>query len=249
MNKLDFLERWTADGAGKSIFWRFGVLLLVVSCAAYGGPTGLQPLQSVQQAVADYLKAQNANAVSPPTVTVGALDTRLRLDACAAPLEPFTPPGQGVVGTVTVGVRCPTPTPWTVYVQASVALIQPVVVVRHPLPGKAVLGPDDVEVVERDVARLTLGYISSEKEAIGMVLRRSVTAGTVLNPGLIRSPAAIRRGERVTILGQIGGVEVRMAGVALVDGAKGEVIRVRNLSSGREVEGVVVAPGIVQVRL
>ena len=39
----------------------------------------------------------------------------------------------------------------------------------------------------------------------------------------------------------------RMAGEALQDGAKGEMIRVRNLSSRQELQGEVVAPGLVRV--
>jgi flagella basal body P-ring formation protein FlgA len=209
----------------------------------------LQSLVSIQQAAIIYLEGQHANSSRPPQVTAGHLDPRLRLTACDTGLEAFTPPGQRSVGTTTVGVRCTAPVAWTVYVQATVALIHPVLVVRRPLPRGTVLSAADVDVVEQDVARLTMGYLVDIKDVDGMALRRSVAAGAVLHPGLLQHPTAIRRGERVTILGQVGGIEVRMEGQALMDGAKGEVIRVRNLSSGRDIDGVVVGPGVIQVRL
>jgi flagella basal body P-ring formation protein FlgA len=40
-----------------------------------------------------------------------------------------------------------------------------------------------------------------------------------------------------------------MEGEALEDGGRGEPIRTRNLQSKREVQGTVVAPGTVEVRL
>jgi flagella basal body P-ring formation protein FlgA len=76
-----------------------------------------------------------------------------------------------------------------------------------------------------------------------------VKAGMVLTPALLKPQLLIKRGEKVTILADTGAVQVRMEGKALMDGARGQVIRVRNLSSKREVEAAVVAPGIVQVRL
>lgn len=241
-------------GAGKSapifrhlllVWWGVAGLMLAVAVRA----ETLQPLPSIQQAAIQYLEGLHAGGSRPPQVSAGPLDPRLRLNACDEGLEAFAPPGQRSVGTTTVGVRCTTPVPWTVYVQATVAIIHPVLVVRRPLPRGTVLNAADVDRVERDVARLAMGYMVDIKEIDGMVLRRSVPAGAVLHPGLVQPPISIRRGERVTILGQVGGIEVRMEGQALMDGARGKVIRVRNLSSGRDIEGVVVGPGIIQVRL
>ncbi len=239
-------------GEAASIYRR---ILAMVLCAAAGTyapfatAEGLQPLESVEQAAVVFLEQQHAGATPPPSVSVGRVDPRLRLDMCGTALEAFTPPGQKVVGTTTVGVRCAAPSPWTVYVQAKVALMQPVLVLRRPLPRGTVLAAADVDAIEKDTTRLTMGYLTDLKDIEGMVLRRSSSAGAVLHPGLIQHPTSIRRGERVTILGQIGGIEVRMEGQALGDGAKGDVIQVRNLSSGRAIEGVVVGPGVVQVRL
>lgn len=240
-------------GAGKPApIFRHLLLLWVVCglCVVTGvRAEEVQSLASISQAAVAYLEGMHANSVKPPLITAGHLDPRLRLAACGEGLEAFTPPGQRNVGFTTVGVRCSTPVAWTVYVQATVELMQPVLVLRHALPRGTVLSATDVEVVEQDVARLTFGYVVELKDVIGMTLRRSVTAGAVLHTGLIQQPTSIRRNERVTILGLIGGIEVRMEGQALMDGAKGDVIRVRNLSSGRDIEGVVVAPGVVQVRL
>lgn len=242
----------------RRIAWQvpiFRRVMLLLGIGLVLGWTGgaqaekLQSLPAIQQAAIGYLEGQHTNTLRQPQVTAAALDPRLRLAACEAPLEAFTPPGQRTMGATTVGVRCGAPVSWTVYVQATVALIRPVLVARRPLPRGTVLTGADVQVVEQDVSRLTLGYLADLKDIDGMILRRSVTAGTVLHPALVQHPVSIRRGERVTILGQVAGIEVRMEGQAMADGAKGELIRVRNLSSGRDVEGVVVAPGLVQVRM
>lgn len=209
----------------------------------------LQSLAAIEQTVSQYLQEQQITGPYQIEITITSPDPRLRLAACADPLEAFTSPGQRTTGAAVVGVRCSAPVAWTIYVQANVALLKRVLTAGRPLPRGTVLSRADVELVEQDITRLNLGYLSDFKEIDGMVLKRSVASGMVLHAGLLQAPITIHRGEKVTILGQLDGIEVRMEGRAMTDGAKGELIRVRNLSSGRDVEGVVLAPGLVQVRL
>ncbi len=205
-----------------------------------------QSLDAIRQAAADYLAGQNY--AIKPTINVAAPDPRLRLPPCASPLEAFAPPGQRGVGTTSVGVRCAGPTPWTVYVQATVALLEQVLVTTHPITRGATLGTSDVQLDVQDVSRLSQGYLTDLKEVDGMIARRSIPAGTVLNLGLVQAPKVVRRGETVILLARASGMEIRMEGRAMSDGAIGDVIRVRNVSSGRVVEGTVVSPGVVEVR-
>lgn len=234
-----------------TVFWQFVFVayFLFLQSVARAVEMDIQELSLIAEEVAVYLAAQQSDASQQTDIRVNPLDPRLRLRACSAPLEVFTPQGQRTVGAAIVAVRCSAPVPWTVHVQATVALIKPVLVTARPLVKGAVIETGSVEYAEQDVSRLNSGYFSELSELDGMLVRRSVNAGVVLHPGLLQNAAAIRRGERVTILGQVAGVEVRMAGQALSDGSKGSLVRVRNLSSGRDIEGEVIGPGLVRVRL
>lgn len=233
----------------KSIFWRLALALCLLFFLGLTQAEELQSLSALEQAVSDYLEALQEEGVYRTQIRVTPLDSRLRLAACQMQPELFIPSGRRPVGNTVVGVRCAAPVPWTVYVQANVALMQRVLVAARPLPRGAILSESDVVLEEQDVSRQSLDVLQDIKHIKGLILKRSVASGMILHTGLLQAQASIRRGEKVTILGQLAGIDVRMEGVALVDGAKGEVIRVRNLSSGREVEAVVVAPGVVQVRL
>ena len=81
------------------------------------------------------------------------------------------------------------------------------------------------------------------------LLKLTLKPGAVLSPGQLRRPPAVKRGSQVTILGRAGGIEVRMSGKALSDGARGQRIKVRNSSSSRQIEGTVIARGTVEVTL
>ncbi len=49
------------------------------------------------------------------------------------------------------------------------------------------------------------------------------------------------------IVASQGSLQVRMKGKALDNGARGDRIRVRNLSSGRQISGEMIASGVIQV--
>lgn len=53
----------------------------------------------------------------------------------------------------------------------------------------------------------------------------------------------------VTIVANVGGIEVRMKGKALKSGALGDWVSVKNVSSKRQIEGRVTDAGVIQVTL
>lgn len=267
MINTDITLRQSWRGGQMSKYGRFSVVtaglrqsatlfmpvVMLVAGLGWGGAAsaqGIEPLDTIVAMTRNYLLQQNKHANGPsPQVTITPPDPRLRLANCGSGLEAFTPAGQNTVGDTVVGVRCKDAnTPWTVYVQASVALIEPVLVASRPMSRGTVLNGDDVTLMKQDTARMTQGYLTDIKQVDGMVLRYSVRAGTVLRPALLQPPIVIKRGERVIIEASGGGVRVRMEGQALMNGAVGDIIRVRNLSSRRVVEGTVVSPGVVQVQ-
>lgn len=223
--------------------------LLLGAGTGYGAPVpAFHPLEDIRLAVIGHLERQDLPGEHRIEITAGPLDPRLRLNVCGVPLQTFIPPGQKTVGATTVGVRCTQPSPWTLYVQAAVKLYREVAVAAVPLGRGAVVKAGDVSWRELDVSRISTGYFVSHGDVVGKVVKRSINGGMVLSPSMLEAALAVRRGERVTLQAVGNGFEVAMQGEALADGAEGERIRVRNLSSGREVEGVVVAAGVVQVR-
>ncbi len=222
--------------------------LALVLLAPAGWCGTLQSHDSIREAAAEYAR-QLAQAEYGDEVEVapGRLDRRLRLARCDQPLETFTPPGRRTLGNTTVGVRCNGSNPWTLYVPVTVKVYTGVVVAAVSLARGEIVGRGKVRLARYDLARLPQGYFHDLSQVEGMTARRNLSAGQPLVPSMLRARRVVERGQRVTMLAGIPGLEVRMSGEALSNGARGERIRVRNLSSRRVVEGVVVEPGVVRV--
>ncbi|MEM6300751.1 MAG: flagellar basal body P-ring formation chaperone FlgA [Pseudomonadota bacterium] len=180
-------------------------------------------------------------------VRVRPLDPRLRPAACGSELETTRPHSGRALGPVSYGVRCSGPTPWTLYIRAEVTAALRIPVLKASLPRGSILAEQDLEYVTRRVTTRTTDLIGTIEAAVGMELQRPLAAGLPLRHSQISPPELITRGQQVTLVAGGVGFEVRMQGKALASGAEGDRLRVTNLSSGRRLEGIVLADGTVRV--
>jgi flagella basal body P-ring formation protein FlgA len=173
------------------------------------------------------------------------LDPRLRLMPCSVPLRTTLADAIRPAPSVSVPVRCPQASDWTVRVQVQLQLFHPVLVTSRALLRGDGLRPADVHAEERDVARLGYGYVDSLDQVAGRTLARALPDGSVLTPAALGGRRMVRAGDHVQLVAQFGGIVVRADGVALGGGDNGARLRVRNESSGRVVDAMVRAPGVV----
>lgn len=180
-------------------------------------------------------------------VRVRPLDQRLRPAQCTQPLEISRTHAGRVLGPVSYGVRCSGATPWTLYLRAEVSASMEIPVLRSPLPRGAIISEKDLEVVLRRISTQAVDVIVDPSVALGMELKRPLAAGAPLRHGQVTLPQLIARGQTVTLVAGTAGLEVRMQGKAMGNGAEGDRLLVTNLSSGRRIEGVVLADGSVRI--
>lgn len=203
-------------------------------------------LTTVQDFIQTSLEGQNPLRTE---VEVQPPDSRLRLAACAQPLEAFLPNQSKLIGSTTIGVRCDSPKAWTLYVTAQIRVYDKIAVTAAPLKRGDALQGSDVQMVDYDVSQLDRGYYSSLDDLNGLILRRALSSGTPLTPSMLVAPKLVKRGETVTLVVDSASLQIRASGTALSDGHKGEQIRVRNERSKQIVEGIVTAAGTVEFPL
>ncbi|HET8701985.1 MAG TPA: flagellar basal body P-ring formation chaperone FlgA, partial [Nitrococcus sp.] len=210
---------------------------------------GYQSLAGIRAAVDRFVRERLHGPGVVDAVAIEHLDPRLRLTACDRSLQPFLPDGQPSAGLLTVGVRCPGPKPWRLYVPVRITRHVEVLVAARPIPRGIALTPNLIRRARRDPADLVQAWYTQPKQLLGLETRRAISAGEVFSPQLLASPRLIRRGQELILFAASGAMTVTMKGEALEDGAKGDMIRVRNLSSNRIVEGRVVGADRVRVSL
>ncbi len=228
-------------------------LLTFLALAALPAPVpaaqNYESHQAIRDAALAHARKLAAQFPGKIKVSTSPLDRRLRLPACDRPLQAYNSPNGLRPGRGVVGVRCEGSHPWKLYVGVQIATLQPVVVLARPVARNQLLQAADLKTEWRDTSRLHRAYYTRDDLPAlrGMKARRALPAGQVLNPTLLGLRQLVWRGARVEILARHGALQVRMAGKALQNGSRGQRIRVRNLSSGREISGEVIASGVIQV--
>lgn len=237
----------------KREFIPFAFLLLAAACGlaraagvADASP-GLQPL--IEVAAAAEREALRLTAVDTgPTARAEArpVDARLRLARCGSPLSARASTGYARGTRLTIAVSCTAPA-WQVYVAVVIHAKTGVVVAARPLAARTLVASGDVAIAEHDIADLPAGYVTDPAAVVGRALLRPLAQGEPVERGQLQAQAVIERGQRVTLVWQSSGIKVSAEGEARSAAATDERVRVKNLSSGREVEGVVRGAGVVEV--
>jgi len=224
----------------------FAALWLLANAAAAQVPAiARQDPAALRQNVEQFLRIQSAGLPGQVDITVGAVDARTNLAACAAP-EAFLPNGSRVWGKTTVGVRCREPMPWTIYISATVRVVADYIITAAPLAQGQLIGQNDLAKVKGDLTALPSGIITDASQAIGRTATVSLPAGTPLRKDALRSQAAVQQGQTVRVVSAGQGFQVSTEARALNNASEGQVAQART-ASGQVVSGVAKAGGVLEV--
>lgn len=204
-----------------------------------------QDLGALRTLAEDYLKTQSAGLPGVVTITMGALDQRMQLAACPA-AQAFQQPGARAWGKTTVGLRCASPTPWTVYIQAQVSVQAEYVAAATPLAQGQPLEAAQLAMVKGDLAALPNGVLTDMAQAIGRSPTVSLASGTPLRADTLRSKPVVQQGQLVRVVTRGNGFSVSAEARAIGNAGDGQVVQVRT-PAGAILSGVAKAGGMVEV--
>jgi len=182
-------------------------------------------------------------------ISIPPLDQRLLLPACTLPLEVFQPRGSALQGLTTIGIQCTDVKPWKIRVRADIKVYDFIAVLSRSVRRGEEITEDNIHLELTDLSTLRRDSLTEIASLIGYRFKRRYSASRPLDHSMLDEPRLIEKGQNVLIVTENTNIKVRMKGVALADGEKGGLIRVRNLSSGRIVQGYVAESGIVNVRM
>ncbi len=121
------------------------------------------------------------------------------------------------------------------------------VVVTKSLQTGEIIGADDVRLVSRD-ANPGVGYFRDINDVVGRKAKRAININQIIRTRHLELDYAIQKDQSVIIESKIGPVTVVSAGIAVDDAQLGELVKVKNNSSGLVVEGVAISEKKIRIR-
>jgi len=209
-------------------------------------PAGQQDGESIRAAALAYLQQQSAGLPGRVSITVSPVFPR-GLAACTS-LEPFMPPGARTWGRTTVGVRCVGQRPWTLYVQARVAVQVTYYTAARPIGPGETLAAIDLQPRDGDLASLPRTVITDPSQALGAVSLARIAAGLPLRTDMLRSAASVVIGQTVRLVAAGPNFTISTEGSVLNNAAPGQRVEVRT-GGGQIVTGIVKDAATVDVQI
>jgi flagella basal body P-ring formation protein FlgA len=140
------------------------------------------------------------------------------------------------------------PFPENVTVSGKVKLMADIPVVRAKVaPGK-ILMQGDLVMRCMDISSCPYAYTLLE-DCVGKRSRVTLLEGNPILPSQVQRKPDVCSGEMVSIEVRVDALVVKDKGIAMKDGFQGDAIPVKNVSSGRQVVGTIIAPSQVLVEL
>ena len=117
---------------------------------------------------------------------------------------------------------------------------------RHLKKGD-IIRKDDIHLVKKNISHLSSKVLMDPRKVVGLRVKHNVQEDTCLKEWMLERSPIVKRGDMVTILAESGGLRVTAPGKVLEKGYLGELIRVQNAMSKRQIHARVVNNSTVVV--
>lgn len=180
---------------------------------------------------------------------IGNIDPRFNEKPCDLPFEFKLNRSPMEQANLTVLAECKDNTPWKMYITTKINVFGNVVYASNTLPRNHTIQKSDLELKEEIINKHYYASFSTVDAVAGMIAKRSIRQGSVVQANLLQAPKLVKRGDDVVIMASTAGIMIRMRGTAMQDGELGQQISVRNNQSERIVKARVSETGLVRVTL
>lgn len=209
----------------------------------------IQSLASIRMQTESFITSYPYKSPYPPRFQISKLDSRLRLKACPKALVVEFARRDLDLGNTAVKVSCPAEPAWKIHLPVQVEVFEDVVVAAKPLLKGQIIDASAVTFRKQNIARLRNGYYLKNSSFKELQARRNLRQGTVLTPANLAPRLMVRSGQKVTLVLDYNGLQIKSTGTALQSATLGQVVRVRNSQSLRVVEGIVSGEALVRVSI
>jgi flagella basal body P-ring formation protein FlgA len=135
-----------------------------------------------------------------------------------------------------------------IFLRTKVSVFDRIVVAKKRLKRGDPISSAEAAIEERDVAVLSQNIIKDINFVIGKEAKTFIPSGNPIYDWMVKDKPVVKKNEKIKIAAGSQNVSVAAVGIALEDGNSGSEIKIKNLSSGKELIGVVTGTGEVMVK-
>jgi len=133
------------------------------------------------------------------------------------------------------------------WIKSEIRVFDEVLVTSYPLAHHETVTADKVRLERRDVSSVVARPLSRLEEVLGLQATRVIEVNEVLTQKLLERPTLMRRGSPIVLVYESGSLRIETPGYAEEGGKAGDLIQVKNATSGKLLRGLVLDERTVRV--
>ena len=122
-----------------------------------------------------------------------------------------------------------------------------VVCARRNIKRGDIVAKDNIYLARKNISRLPKNILTDVNGIIGLRLKNNIKAETCLKDWMLEKNPAVEKGDMVTIIAESDFIKISAPGVVLAKGYLGEIVRVQNSMSKKNVYAKVINDSTVMV--
>lgn len=209
----------------------------------------IQSLSSIRMQAELFVAEYSYESPYPPQFKLGRLDNRLRLKNCKSPLKVEFSNQQRTRGNTSLRVQCDRTGGWKIHLPVSIDIFDDILVSAKPLARGQLIDDNLAKFEKNNVSSLSSGYYTHSDDLQFLEAGRNLKRGEILTPRNLKPRMMVKSGQKVTLILDYKGIQIRSSGHALRSARIGQVVKVRNSQSRRIVEGIVSGEGQVKINI
>jgi len=203
--------------------------------------------QQIQAAAVEFVQTQIPDNVTIKEIKAGKIDSRIRFKQCSQELEASSASNRKIAKNWTIHIRCFDSPPWSIYIPVKAKLTQKMLVSKTTITRGEMLTDNNIKLVEQEIRNQHHNYFSDISNVIGREARRSIRPNRTIKSTMLQEALMVHKKETVIIYAKSQQLQVTMKGTALKNGRYNQMIKVRNNSSNKIIDALVIDRGMVAV--
>ena len=230
----------------RSVLLVILVTTLLCSRINYAG-AALHDHKTIQAAAVEFVRNQIPDDIVIKSIEAGKVDSRLRFRQCSQPLDVRSTMNKSIARNWTISIRCNDTESWSLYLPVKAELSRKMLISKTTITRGELITADKIKLVDQEINQKNHKHFSSISDVIGREARKTIRPDQVLNSTMLQKAYLVRKKESVMIYAQNSRLRISMQGTALKNGRHNEMIPVRNNSSRKIIEALVVDRGVVAI--
>lgn len=203
--------------------------------------------EQIRNAAVEFVRSQIPEDVTIKEIKAGKIDYRVRFKQCSQSLEINSTMKKHIAKSWTIGIRCSDMPAWSIYIPVKTKLSRKMLVSNTTITRGEMLTSQNVQLIEREIRNQNYNHFSDIANVTGREARRTIRPDRVINSSMLQEALMVHKKETVLIYVKNHKLQISMKGTALKNGRYNEMIKVRNNSSKKVIDAVVVDRGVVAV--